>query len=117
MSQSQRRTQNQSRPQWPSKPTLNPVRETISFDHATDTLFIKRTEDLQGHIDDIRREKNDLPNGMGNNSNWRKIGSIPLIIASQWWAEGFNCLDPNNAKEVRRRLNEFNKFRTVDKPV
>lgn len=66
---------------------------------------------------EIRQEKNDLPNGMGNNANYRKIGSIPMIIAAQWFQEGFNCLDPNNAKEVKRRLNEFNKFRTVDKPV
>jgi hypothetical protein len=39
-----------------------------------------------------------------------------MSLAQQWLTEdGFDCMDPNNAKEVKRRLNEFNKLRTVDR--
>ena len=104
------------------KPTksalINPTFETSHYDELTDRLTIKRSEDVSGHLNDTRQEKNDNPDGYSKDRTWRKIGSIPMSLAAQWLAEeGFDCLDPNNAKEVRRRLNEHDKLRTVDRMV
>ena len=95
---------------------INPTSEKVEYDSLTDRLSIQRTEDVSSHLDHVRRERNDNPNGMSDSGNWRKIGSIPMSLAAQWLAEeGFDCLDPNNAKEVKRRLNEHDKLRTVDR--
>ena len=89
----------------------------MRWDSATQTLYIEKVEDLQSHIDEVARDKADNPLGLVGSANWRRIGSIPHTIIDKWWHEGFNAMDPNNAKEVRRRLNEMTKFRTVDKRV
>ncbi len=116
-SQSRSLTQAQRRRQIQVELTLNPTREKISYDHDLDRLTITRTEDVQPHIDAVKEDRNDMRNGFSKSGNWRKIGSIPMSIVAKWYGEGFNCLDPNNAKEVRRRLNDMSKFRGVDKPV
>ena len=101
------------------KPTLiNPTSEDYHYDSLTDKLVIKRTEDVTEHLNSVRQEKNDNPDGFTDKRGLRKIGSIPMSVAAKWLAEdGFDCLDPNNAKEVRRRLNENDKLRTVDRTV
>lgn len=94
---------------------LNPIGETSHYDSLTDTLTIKKSQDVEPFLNEMRREKNDNPDGFTDERTMRKIGSIPLSLAHKWLVEdGFDCLDPNNAKEVRRRLNEFTKLRAVD---
>ena len=98
--------------------SLNPVHEEYHYDALTDRLTIHKTQDVEGHLDAVRREKNENPNGMSDGRTWRKIGSIPMSLAHKWLVEdGFDCMDPNNAKEVRRRLNTNDKLRTVDRMV
>jgi len=95
---------------------INPTSEKSEYDSLTHKLTIQTTEDVSDHLEAIRQEKNVNPNGMSDSGNWRKIGSIPMTLAAQWLTEdGFDCMDPNNAKEVKRRLNEHNKLRTVDR--
>jgi hypothetical protein len=74
-------------------------------------------EDVEPLLDRVARERNDNPTGFSPSGNWRKIGEIPLIVIDRWFHEGFNAFDGNNAAELKRRLNEFSKFRTTDKPV
>ena len=96
--------------------SLNPVREETHYDADNDRLTIRKVEDVENHLDAVRREKNENPDGMSRSRTWRKIGSIPMTLAHKWLVEdGFDCMDPNNAKAVLRKLNEFNKLRTVDK--
>ena len=59
------------------RPSINPVREKVTYDHSEDRLIIQQTEDVEDHLDAVRAEKNDNPNGMSASGNFRKIGSIP----------------------------------------
>jgi len=96
--------------------SLEPVHEAYHYDTLTDRLTIRKTQDVEGHLDAVRREKNENPNGMSDGRTWRKIGSIPMSLAHKWLVEdGFDCMDPNNSQAVKKKLNEYNKLRTVDK--
>jgi hypothetical protein len=86
------------------------------YDHKSNVLTKVITEDVEPVIDHATDIRNNHDNGFSKSRDFRKIGSIPLIILDQWFKEGFNALsnDPETGKEVKRRLNEYNKFRTVD---
>lgn len=74
---------------------------------------------MEPHLDLVKASQNNNPDGYSKSRLWRKIGSIPLIVIDKWFREGFNALEnsPEARKELRRRLNEHNKFRTVGKAV
>jgi hypothetical protein len=101
------------------------VRQTrYIFDHNENVLSVHHVEDVGDHIDLVANERNSLRNGFSphgkKDGGWRKIGSIPMIILDQWFKEGFNPFrgDPKEiSKEVKRRLNEMSKFKTVDKQL
>jgi len=96
------------------------MREKFIFDHPNNKMFIQRTEDVEGHIDDVTGQRNHMDNGWSQKRNFRKIGSIPMIIVEKTLREkGINLMEnsPEAQKEARKILNEMNKFRTVDKLV
>lgn len=73
------------------------------------------SEDVDPVINHVRDARNFSSNGWTVNRTMRKIGSIPLIIIDQWMKEGFNLFRCKDPKEIRKRLNEYNKFRTTDR--
>lgn len=84
----------------------------------SERMIIKRTEDVESVIDEATDFRNNTRNGFSDSGNWRKIGSIPMIVVQQWMTEkGIDLLAPGNEKYVRQALNEMNKFRTVDKAL
>ena len=84
----------------------------------SERMIIKRTEDVEHAIDDATEFRNAARNGFSQSGNWRKIGSIPLIVVQDWLdKKGIDLLAPGNEKYVRQALNEMNKFRTVDKAL
>ena len=98
----------------------DPRKSDYIFDHSTGLLHIKHEEDVEPVIDHVQESKGLNRNGWSKSRNWRKIGSIPLIIVEQVLREkGINIMQntPEARKEVRRILNEFNKFRVPDSPV
>jgi len=95
------------------------MQEIFYFDgHKSEKMIIKRVQDVEPVIDEVTEERNTLDNGfgIGSSRNYRKIASIPMIIVEQWLREGFNIFK-GDEKELRRRINEYTKFRTVDKPL
>jgi hypothetical protein len=95
-------------------------RERVLYDHNENVLYRHYVEDVEPHIDLVAAQRSHLNNGFAphkRDANYRKIASIPMIVLDQWFREGFNAFDKNNAKELKRRINEYNKFRTVDKPL
>jgi hypothetical protein len=97
---------------------INPTSDDYHYDSLTDRLVIKRSEDVSAHLNMIQQQKNENSDGWTDRRTMRKIGSIPMSVAAKWLAEdGFDCMDPNNAKEVKRRLNTNAKLRTVDKAL
>ena len=95
-------------------------RTEYSYDHSLDRLYIRHTEDVEPVVDEVRDDVNYLDNGFSRSRNWRKIGSIPMMVVEQVLREkGINLLEnsPEARKEARKILNEYNKFRSVDKPV
>lgn len=95
------------------------MKEEFFFDGTnSQRMIIKRTEDVEPVIDDVTEFKNNTRNGFSKSGNFRKIGSIPLIVVHQWLVEkGIDLMAPGNEKYVRQALNEMNKFRTVDKAL
>lgn len=95
------------------------MKEEIFFDGLkSEKMIIKITEDVEPVIEDATHERNERRNGFGKSKNWRKIGSIPLIVVHQWLVEkGIDLMAPGNEKYVRQALNEMSKFRTVDKAL
>ena len=97
--------------------------EKFFFEHfanGSHIMRIQRTQDVEPNIDQVTEDRNNLNNGWSKKGHFRKIGSIPMIIVEQVWREkGINLVEnsPEARREVRRILNEFNKFRSVDKPV
>ena len=92
-------------------------KEEIFFEGLnSERMIIRRSEDVEPVIDDVTAFKNSSRNGFTASKNFRKIGSIPLIVIHQWLTEkGIDLMDPANEKHIRQALNEMTKFRTVDK--
>ena len=101
-----------------SKPRLIPPLRKVKeiYDHKENVLTRIITEDVEPIIDHATAIRNNTDNGFSKSRDFRKIGSVPLIIIDQWMQDGFNPFrtDPWTSKEIKRRLNEFSKFRTVD---
>jgi len=95
------------------------VKEEIFFDGLrSERMIIRITEDVEPVIDEVTQFKNNSRNGFSPSGNFRKIGSIPMIIVHQWLVEkGIDLMAPGNEKYVKQALNEMNKFRTVDKAL
>jgi len=95
------------------------IKEEFFFEGLkSERMIIKRTEDVEPVIDEVTEFKNETRNGFSKSRNWRKIGSIPLIVVEQWIREkGIDLMAPGNEKYVKQALNEMSKFRTVDKAL
>jgi len=93
-----------------SDPWRSVIDETFAYDYDTGNVHHKRTEDVEPVLDDLRLEAHLNPGGWNESKTWQKVGSIPLIILDQWFAEGFNALAPGNEKEVVRRLEAMPKL-------
>jgi hypothetical protein len=82
-------------------------------------LYISRIEDIEPVLQENEYARNHQGNnGYGKSRVWRKIGSIPCVIAEQILREhGVNILDgsPEADAFVRKYLQENRAFRTVDK--
>ena len=88
-------------------------------DPQSGVVKVRRSEDVSQHLDLVNHEKTENPTGFSKGKNWRKIGSIPMTQVMAWLEEGVNVFDtsPEGQRAVRRKLNEENKFRTVDRMV
>lgn len=95
------------------------MKEEIFFDGLkSEKMIIKYTEDVEPVIEQVKEDRDLRTNGFGKSKNWRKIGSIPLVIVHKWLVEkGIDLMAPGNEKYVRQALNEMSKFRTVDKAL
>lgn len=92
---------------------LRPKREEFYVDEKGNVIK-KVSEDVEPIIEQAKAIRNNTDNGFSPERNLRHIGTIPLIILDQWIREG---VDLRDSKAVKKRLNEFNKFRTVDKAL
>lgn len=93
-----------------SDPWRSVIEETFTYDNDTGNVRHNRVEDVEPVLDDLRLEQHLNPNGWNKSRSMKKVGSIPLIILDQWFAEGFNALAPGNEKEVLRRLEAMPKL-------
>ena len=93
-----------------SDPWRRVVDETFEYDRDAGKVHHRRVEDVEPVMDDLRLEQAMNPGGWNASRTWKKVGSIPLIILDQWFAEGFNALAPGNEKEVMRRLQAMPKL-------
>lgn len=62
----------------------NGVVETISVEDGR--VWHKRDQDVRGLLKVLAHERDNAPSKYGK-AAWRKIGSIPLVVAEKWAAE------------------------------
>jgi len=93
-----------------SDPWRKVIDETFEYDRDSDKIYHRRVEDVEPVLDDLRLEQHMNPGGWNASRTWKKVGSIPLVILDQWFAEGFNALAPGNEKEVMKRLQAMPKL-------
>lgn len=75
-------------------------------------IVVKRTQDVEGYLEQNRREFNEAPSWRPYASGsvdrpMRKVASIPNIVAEAWLKEGVNIFDPSPEmqKKVAEKLN------------
>lgn len=81
-------------------------------------VVIEQSQDVEDILAANRRLMN--ANGSGTSSLWQgreyvKIATIPNIMIDQWAQKGLNFYDPNDAKIIKRLLNDsdYSKLRTA----
>lgn len=88
------------------------------YDHATRKASIHTTyadAQIDRVLDENKARQNDGTNGWSPTREWKYIANIPLSVIHSWLVnEKFDAFDPNNAKELKRRLNssEWRHLRT-----
>ena len=91
---------------------------TEHTDPVTGTHYIHTSEDVQPLMDSVAEQRNH-ENPLAyrkNEARWRKIGDLPMTVLAAWYAEGFNAFDPENEKELLRRLQtDYKAFMLPDK--
>jgi len=85
------------------------------YDEASDLFVFRTTQDVEPMLD---RNMEDQVHGdpAANKARlFRRVGHIPNGVIHDWLVQGFNIFDPNNAAELRRRMNssEYLKLRTT----
>jgi len=105
----------------PQRPIEKPV-EYSDFDEdivfKDGKMYIRRSEDISSLLEENADARSNGTNGYGKSRVWRKIGSIPLIIAEKLLREhGVNIIDgsPEAEKYTMEFLRKNPKFMTVDK--
>ena len=81
---------------------MSDIRTTFKLDG--DQMIVNRVQDAEPFLD---RNKALLTHNDGytETRDMRRAASIPNVIVEQWMREGVSVFDPNDAAEVRRRLN------------
>lgn len=96
---------------------MNDILDRAKFEDGK--LYIQRTQDVEPLLDEIHELRSFNPTGYSPSRNWRKIGSIPLVMVEDYLRRGINLMDgsPESQREIRKFFNEHSKLRAVDKPL
>lgn len=83
------------------------------FDNDGKLMQIQTLHDVEPVIDDVK-EAADENKGWFKSRNYRRIGSIPMVMVDEFFRKGINILDgsPESAKFVKKWLRENSKFNT-----
>ena len=73
-------------------------------DNGDGQYVIRSSQDIEAALD-YNKAAYTHNDGYAPSRELRRVAHIPDIVNLQWLAEGFDYRDPNNAKELKRRLN------------
>lgn len=68
-----------------------------------DKFYVEKVQDVEPILERNKALQNES-DGFNHARDGRRVASIPMIVHLQWLKEGFDCTDPNNESELRRRL-------------
>jgi hypothetical protein len=83
-------------------------REYVGFDETGDRLYQRFEHDATAILDRQKATHSDKRAGWWTEGNGRELCDIPLGVALEWKAEGFDIVTPGvkiDKKELLRRLN------------
>lgn len=75
--------------------------EHYYYDHSSDKIIVRHVVDVEGIIDQNKREFNSHSGGYGDSDGLHKIATIPLILIDKWKRE--NGFDWFNSTDKERR--------------
>lgn len=67
------------------------------------TFHVEKVQDVEPILN--RNKELQKEDGFNSDRSGRRIASIPMAVHLRWLSEGFDCTDPANEVEFRRRLN------------
>lgn len=92
--------------------------ETFEYDDLTGKTVVKKTQDVQGYLDQNQRERSNQVEGW--KGDLHKIASVPMVLIEEWNKEfGCNILLAENRHLLMLKLNDRNyqKLRTKEGKV
>jgi hypothetical protein len=95
----------------------NSVRKVYDYDVHTKMHHERTIMDVESIVDENTDVRNNGNNGFSKERNFRKIGSIPMLLLNEAFKEGINPMDgsPEADKWLRKFLQANPKFMTVDR--
>lgn len=88
------------------------TKEYVSYDEQTDSLTIRRVQDVQPILDRNKALANDMSHWKNQSKNdelgidMRLVAAIPVIVQEKWLREfGVDVYNKHQWPEVRRLLN------------
>lgn len=91
---------------------IEPV--TRAFDD-NGKIIVERIQDVEPVLE-LNKRLRLKDDGYSPTREMRRAASVPMVVIEKWLNEGFDMFDPNNAAELKRRLNsnEWAHLRTAD---
>lgn len=86
------------------RPTALPGVFERFVDGEGDKFHVEKVQDVAPILNRNKRLQTQ-DDGFNADRSGRRIASIPMAVHLRWLSEGFDCTDPNNEAELRRRLN------------
>ena len=87
------------------------------YDHATQTTFIEREQDINYILDSNKELYNDESYKKdGIKKSWMHAATIPAIVIEKWLIEdGIDVFNPDHINKVKAKLNsnEYRYLRTA----
>lgn len=73
-------------------------------DGEGDKFHVEKVQDVEPILE-RNKALQRLDDGFNADRSGRRVASIPIAVHLKWLEEGFDCTDPNNEVELKRRLN------------
>lgn len=100
-----------------NKKDTNLIGVNTNYLQTGDDVYRKHTQNIsQAFLDDLKESRNSSKDG--NEGEFMKVASIPVIVVEKWMREGFNIYEATGQEIVKRLKNEnLDDFMATEKSI